>query len=124
VTKPAPAHQDDRGVITDILTAEPIEHVTLITSSQGAVRGNHFHKETTQWVYVLEGRLELLTQMPGQPVVARTLERGDLAVNPPNERHAMIAIEDSSFMVFTRGPRGGANYESDTYRLDAPLRTD
>jgi hypothetical protein len=37
--------------------------------------------------------------------------------NPPNERHAWIAIEDSLVVVMTRGPRGGKEYESDTFRL-------
>jgi len=31
-------------------------------------------------------------------------------------------LEDSLFLVFTRGPRGGQDYESDTYRLTKPLR--
>ena len=37
------------------------------------------------------------------------------------ERHAFQAIEDTTFLVLTRGPRGGENYETDTFRLDIPL---
>ena len=114
--------QDSRGEITDILTKEEIQFVTLITSIKGAERGNHFHKETTQWVYVLEGKLRLLTQMPDGPVDETTLEKGDLAMTAPWERHSMLALEDSTFLVFTRGTRGGEDYERDTYRLAEPLR--
>lgn len=115
-------HKDDRGEILDVITKENIEYVTLITSVKGCTRGNHYHKETIQIVYILQGKIKLLTQMPDQPVVATMLSKGDLAVTEPMERHAMIAIEDSEFMVFTRGIRGGEDYEKDTYRLSEPLR--
>lgn len=115
-------HRDGRGEITDILLKEQIEYVTLITSGRGAVRGNHYHKETVQWVYILEGKMKLLTQFPGGAVQGAILEKGCLAMTEPMESHAMIALEDSAFLVFTRGPRGGEDYEKDTYRLAEPLQ--
>jgi len=115
-------YEDERGEITDILAKEEIQYVTLITSAKGSERGHHYHKETIQWVYILEGKLKLLTQMPDAPVLATILEKGDLAMTIPHERHSMIALEDSAFMVFTRGTRGGEDYERDTYRLSEPLR--
>ena len=114
--------KDERGEITDIMVKENIDYVTMITSASGSVRGNHYHKLTDQWVYILAGRLKMLTQMPDGPVVTTILEKGDLAKTGFMERHAMIALEDSAFMVFTRGPRGGEDYETDTYRLPEPLK--
>ncbi|GAG02193.1 unnamed protein product [marine sediment metagenome] len=122
VKHPQYSHKDERGEITDILLKENVQYVTLITSAQGATRGNHYHKETIQFVYILEGKIKLLSQMPGVPVVAVILQKGDLAVNEPMEGHAMVALEDSVFMVFTRGIRGGEDYEKDTYRLSEPLQ--
>ena len=113
--------KDERGEITDIMVKEQIEYVTLITSVKGSVRGNHFHKKTDQWVYILEGEMKMLTQVPDGPVISTILQKGDLAKTGPMERHSMIALEDSAFMVFTRGPRGGDDYETDTYRLSEPL---
>jgi quercetin dioxygenase-like cupin family protein len=121
-THPQSSRRDERGDILDILVKENIECVTLITSAKGASRGHHFHKETTQWIYILEGKMKLLSQLPRSPVVATILEKGDLAVTMPMERHAMNALEDSAFLVLTRGPRGGEEYEKDTYRLAEPLR--
>ena len=46
---------------------------------------------------------------------------GNLAVVGEMEQHALRALEDSELLVFTRGPRGGKEYETDTYRLDTPL---
>jgi len=121
VHKVKPAYKDNRGVITDIMVKEPIEYVTLITSKKGAIRGNHYHKDTFQWVYIISGQMKLFAQMPEEEVESTTLNRGDIALTPPLERHAFIALRDTEFMVFTRGPRGGDDYEKDTFRLEVSL---
>ncbi len=115
------AHEDDRGTITDVLVNEPIDHITLIHSKKDSIRGNHYHKDTLQCVYVLSGKMELFAQLPDEDIKSEILVEGDLAITPPWESHAFHAIEDSTFMVFTRGPRGGEDYESDTFRLEVPL---
>ena len=116
-----PAYSDERGEIIDILKNGVFEYATLITSKKGAVRANHFHKETFQWVYMLDGRMRIVAQTPGEPVEEAILEAGGLIVNTPNESHAFEALEDCTMLVLTKGPRGGDNYEDDTYRLTTPL---
>lgn len=113
--------KDKRGEIRDILIKERIDYVTIITNKKGCIRGNHYHKKTFQWVYIIEGRMKFLTQMPGEPVVATVLKKGDLMMTEPMERHAMVALTDYIFIVFTRGVRGGKDYEKDTCRLKKPL---
>lgn len=121
VTNKKCAFEDERGKIIDILEKEVIEYVTLISSKKGAVRGNHYHKESFQYTFVLKGSLKLLTQMPRREIKITIVKGGDLVFTPPMERHALIALVDSEFLVFTRGPRGGKNYEKDTYRLTEKL---
>lgn len=121
VQKIVPAFSDDRGKIIDILKQNTVEYATLITSKKHAIRANHFHKETFQWVYLLDGRMRVVGQMPGEAPSEVILEPGDLIVNVPLERHAFEALEDSTMLVLTRGPRGGDDYEKDTFRLEVPL---
>ncbi len=121
INTPQISFEDDRGIIKDILIREPVDAITLIQSKKGVVRGNHYHKDTTQWVYVLSGQLQSLTQKGLDPVVEQIVNSGDLIVAEPMESHTLVAIEDTDFFVFTRGPRGGDSYEDDTYRLDTPL---
>ncbi len=116
-----PSFSDARGEIVDLLENENINAVTLITFRKGAVRGNHFHKHTTQWNYVISGCIRLVSQVPGSPTCEVVMRPGDLAATGPDEHHALEAREDSVLMVFTKGPRGGKEYESDTYRLEVPL---
>lgn len=111
-------HEDERGVIQDILG--PIDGVTEIFTKAGAVRGNHVHKETAQWAYVVSGRLLVVTQKDGY---RRRHEYGprEMSEEPPGVPHAWKALEDTVTLVFTRGPRTGEGYEDDVVRLERPI---
>jgi quercetin dioxygenase-like cupin family protein len=118
-----PAFQDQRGQITDIIEHTPFDSVSIITCVRGADRGNHYHKESIQYSYVLAGRIRARTQSPDGPVEVADLVVGDLLESPPFVRHALLALEDSTLLIITRGPRGGKGYEDDTFRVP-PLRPD
>lgn len=110
----ADRYEDSRGVIEDLIG--PVDSITQITTVKDAVRGNHVHHHTTQWTYVVIGKLRIVSK--GQKV---DVGPGGIVVHEPGDPHAWIALEDTTCLVFTRGPRSGANYESDTVRLDEPL---
>lgn len=122
IKKIKPSFQDKRGMIQDILYKTPVDHVTVISSAKGVTRGNHFHKETIQWVYLYSGKIKSLTQKDREKVISAILGPGDLLKTERFENHALHALEDSVFFVFTRGPRGGEDYEADTYRLETSLK--
>ena len=50
--------EDDRGIIADVFYKKPLEHVALIKSEPNTIRGNHFHKETTQHMLITQGSLD------------------------------------------------------------------
>ena len=112
------AFEDDRGKITDILEHTPVDSVTMITCLKGAIRGNHYHKESVQFSYVLSGQILAYSQIPEEEVEFQVLKEGDMMESLPLERHALHAVEDSVLLIVTRGPRGGRNYEDDTFRVE------
>jgi dTDP-4-dehydrorhamnose 3,5-epimerase-like enzyme len=127
LTKIKIATQDDRGNISDILYNEQINHVTVINTAAGNwIRGNHYHKETTQWMYLTKGYLWYWYE-PYTSTHSDSIERvtrvnvGDLIMTPPWEIHTLHILEETQFIVFTKGPRGGKDYESDTFRMDKPI---
>lgn len=106
--------EDHRGVIQDVVGK--IDAVTRITTVAGAVRGNHVHQETTQWTLVLSGSLVMASG------AAKTLMRpGEIVKHDPGTPHAWMAVSDCECLVLTKGPRAGADYESDVFRLEEPL---
>jgi quercetin dioxygenase-like cupin family protein len=107
--------EDHRGVIQDLLGE--VDAVTEIRSNKGAIRGNHVHYHTTQWTYIVSGRLRIVTRDPGGVVRERVYGPEEIACEEPGVSHAWEAVDDVVCLVFSRGPRSGENYESDTIRL-------
>lgn len=121
-TKTKVNFRDARGEIRDLITHTPVDAVTLITCTKGAIRGNHYHKKTTQYDYILSGTLKCVSRdMKTGTVTRTTLKAGDVAMHPPYEAHAFEAVGSSVFLSLTKGPRNGADYEHDTFRLEKPL---
>ena len=115
------SHSDERGTIVDLFYNETIHHVAKVTSKPGVIRGNHYHKETTQHMLMTKGSLEYWykpvdSTEPAKMVIALV---GDLISTGPNEIHALkIGSDGNQFIVFSEGVRGGKDYESDTYRVE------
>lgn len=112
--------EDERGVIQDLLGQ--VDAVTEITTKAGAIRGNHVHERTTQWTYVVAGRMQF-TWLEDDGLHTRSAAAGELVAEPAGIPHAWKAITDCVVLVFTRGPRSGTAYETDTTRLDVPILT-
>lgn len=116
-------HTDDRGVIADIFYNTQIHHVAVVNTKPHSLRGNHYHKESTQHMLMTKGRMEYWYKPVGsaEPSQMVMVEVGDLVSTPPNEIHALRYLDDveSEFIVFSEGPRGGADYEADTFRTDS-----
>jgi len=116
---------DDRGTITDIFYKINANHACLITNTPGAVRGNHYHKHTIQYTYVLTGSMIYYSKPvdSDQPADEFLAKKGDFIISLPNEIHAMKATPDGcTFLAFAEGPRGGEDYETDTYRVDSIIK--
>ena len=111
------ATEDSRGSIRDILYAEEVNHVAIIQSNAGSLRGNHYHKQTTQFIYMNAGHLRYwYSSLNDEEINSVIVPQGCLVETPPFEVHALECQVDSIFTVFSRGLRGGKDYESDTFR--------
>jgi len=115
------AFKDKRGEIIDLLENVAINAITMITFRQGAIRANHYHKKTVQYNYILSGKIKFITRLGHRRIQKYCAEKGDMVKVLPNEQHALMALSKAVLLVFTRGPRGGKEYETDTYRLTVPL---
>lgn len=104
-------HTDERGTIKDLLVTDGYS-VTHITFTDGAVRGNHYHKETRQLDLIMKGKL-LCAQNRNEKIV----KFGDVVQHYPNDKHAYKALELSEMISICFGKRRGEHYEEDTFRL-------
>lgn len=120
--KRKPDFKDKRGTIMDIFVNEPYEHCVIIYSNKGAVRGSHFHKKSVQADFMLFGRMMAYSRKKGSRKIEKfVVSQNDFTTWDKGEGHEFIALEKCAFLSFVNGPRGGNEYESDTYRLKIPL---
>ena len=119
--------KDKRGSILDIFQDSPKEHCTIVTFNKNAVRGNHFHKKSTQYTYVISGQLTFAyvkinkkNEISGQ-IKKKTVGPGTLISHDPFHAHAFKSKKKSIILAFADGVRGGNNYEKDTFRLEKKL---
>ena len=109
------AHQDERGAISDILQQVVVDCVTLITITNGSIRGNHYHKETTQHMLMTKGSLEYWYKDFGsdEPAKMYVAKVGDLVSTKPFEIHGLrICSEGNEFIVFSEGQKDTNNFAS------------
>ncbi len=60
-------------------------------------------------------------KMSGGRITKTIWKPNELILWAPNEAHEFVALEDSIFITFVNGIRGGDDFEKDTYRLEVPL---
>lgn len=124
ITKFKIATKDDRGNISDIFYKHHIDHVGIVNSKKGVFRGDHYHKFTTQHMYMSRGSLRYYYREVNEGndrVKSVVVREGEMVTTPPNEVHALEILEKNQFIVFSEGKRGGKDYESDTYRVKPTL---
>ena len=119
--------KDKRGSILDIFQDSPKEHCTIVTFNKNAVRGNHFHKKSTQYTYVISGQLTFAyvkinkkNEISGQ-IKKKIVGPGTLISHQPFHAHAFKSKNKSVILAFADGVRGGKNYKKDTFRLEKKL---
>ena len=118
---------DRRGYIRDLFQNSPKDHCSIVTFNKGAVRGNHYHKKSTQYSYLLSGKLTLRYSKVDKngnikgKINKKIIGPNILIIHRPYEAHAFIANKKSLMIAFADGLRGGKDYEKDTYRLKYKL---
>ena len=119
--------KDKRGYILDIFVNEPKQHCTIVTFNKNSVRGNHFHKKSKQYSFILDGKLLMyITKVDTNGIIKnkilkKIVKKNDLVIHKPFEAHAFKALTKSTMLAFADGIRGGSNYERDTFRLSTKL---
>lgn len=99
ILEPEFKHTDARRSLTQLFTSN-IAQVNLYEAKRGAILGDHFHKETTEFFYIVKGTL-----MANE----RVFSRGALFVYYPEENHTIECLTDVTLMTFLSKPFDSEN---------------
>lgn len=119
VKKIEPAFEDARGKILDLFEVS-VHHVGLITFAEGAVRAKHYHKQSVQYSYVLDGTIDLIVcpsdRLDEREVIEMT--PGTAVSIDPGIVHVYRAKTNASILDLTTLSRADNGYEDDVVRVE------
>ena len=114
-----PPFSDERGAIYPLVDAK-MESAVLITSKEGSIRANHYHKTDWHYCYVLEGAIEYYHRPHGSDEEPKKVmvNKGEMVYTPPMVDHAMKFPTDTVFLTLGGNPRDQETYEADIERVE------
>lgn len=114
-----PVFSDKRGDIFDILE-DKVNHIGMVTfAKKGVIRGNHYHKKSTQFTYVLSGKIKMTTtNLKGNEKKVFIMQKDSFAKIPPSTIHIYESLSKAEILDMTTESRKGTGYEKDTIRID------
>jgi dTDP-4-dehydrorhamnose reductase len=100
-TYPHLHYVDARGLIHGVTQLRDWEEINYSQSAANAVRGNHYHRRTTEGFYIISGRMKVSTvSLADGRRYWFYAEAGDSFVITPMHRHTFEIVEDSSWINY------------------------
>lgn len=99
---------DERGEITNILSGELIQGVSLIFSKKGSIRSNHYHAKDVHWLHVISGEMMYEEQMlPLNKNEKKTfiIGKGSMIKTSPMVAHRTTFTEDTVLLCLSTLPK-------------------
>lgn len=91
--EPYITREDARGKLIGLMNSGSWEEFNYLETCAGQVRGNHYHRNTWEVFFIIEGEVEVVTQVSGQVGTSSiTLHSGDVLMIEPGERHTFHCI--------------------------------
>ena len=120
-----PAFSDARGNIFNFLNdGFEIRHVEYYTSIKGVTRGNHYHPNHNEAIFIIEGSCEMIVKDlensdpddPKSGLESRMVGPNNLIICKARVVHAQIFLEDSKAIAFSDGRKDRDKYSEHTIR--------
>jgi quercetin dioxygenase-like cupin family protein len=89
--KPEFTHTDSRRCLIQLLTSD-IKQINAYQAKKGAVLGDHFHKDTTEYFLLCEGEISYNDSV--------SIPSGTLFVVKPGENHKITCLTDITLLTF------------------------
>lgn len=96
---------DERGGMVGVFRGYKWEEINYVESIKGSVRGNHYHKETTEGFFVIDGRIKVtLVDIAKDFKKTFVAKKGDIILINPNMVHTFELLENSKWINMLSKP--------------------
>lgn len=96
---------DGRGEIEGIFQGKNWQEINIIRSIKGCIRGNHYHRETLEAFYVIEGKIKVtLVDIKTKEKNCYNLSAGDIFTIPLMTNHTFEILETAEWINMLSKP--------------------
>jgi len=100
IVKPNTVVSDNRGKLIEVLLNINYKQMNHVITKKGFVRGNHYHKRTREFFYILHGKIVVtVTNIKTKKTTRFTAGPGSCFIIEPYENHTVEFIEDTEWIV-------------------------
>ena len=100
---PEYVRDDERGRLTQVATFT--NQLNILEINEGRNMGGHFHKETTEAFFILDGHISLWSYKRGdKEAIENEFFKNDIFFIEPWEWHAIEALSNSRLAVLLSKP--------------------
>lgn len=96
--EPYCVREDARGKLVGLMNEGKWEEFNYLETKAGEVRGNHYHKNTTELFFILDGEIRVELVKPGGSVNTQLVRRGDILLVEPGEMHTFHCVTDACWI--------------------------
>lgn len=92
--------EDDRGIVKGIIDFGEWKEINYISSARNTIRGNHYHRLTTEVFIIIEGKIQVELQLVKNNTLIGNVQevivkKGDVFLIEPSINHTFKMLEDS-----------------------------
>lgn len=98
--EPYMTRSDARGKLIGLLNTGTWEEFNYLETKAGQIRGNHYHSETREVFFIIEGDIEVVAQYPGQQETRMIVHAGDILEVEPEENHTFYCLTNTRWINF------------------------
>ena len=92
-------YQDARGSIETIFGGQSWKEVNKFVSEKGAIRGNHYHKDTMELLFILSGKIKItIKNVHTQHIQQVMLCENEGMLIEPFELHTVEVLEKTEWL--------------------------
>lgn len=91
--------EDNRGLLLGIVNSGYWEEINYVETQADQVRGGHYHKETREMFFIIDGEIEIrIDDINGKNIRNFSARKGSIFVVEPFEVHTFMCKTKSSWI--------------------------
>ena len=91
--------EDGRGAFLGIINSGNWEEINYIETKAGQTRGGHYHKDTLELFFIVEGVIDVsVHDIDGNSRQSLTVMKGSILIIDPKEVHTFVCRTDSKWI--------------------------